>query len=219
MTRPPPPWRSRARTLLVVIGALYLTGVWLEGVGSTLPSSLLPRTPLYFLQIAALFPRAAVNVIEYRAEGWICAEHRWAEILTRPYFPIDPDDKENRFQRVMHFFRENRKTMHALDGYLVARHAEGGHADGIADDAKLGGIRVLSLRLPLPSPGDPLVRMHRQPLAEYPETVRKNWYYTPRSRRAARCGYAKPEEADAEEPTHPSAPPPSPDRSPGGDGE
>jgi hypothetical protein len=167
-------------------------------VGSTLPSIVLPRTPLYFLQVAALFPHAAVNVIDYRAEVWLCTEHRWQEIDTRPYFPIDPNDKENRFQRVMHFLRDNRPTMHALDDYLVRGHEAGGHADGVPDDAKLGGIRVLSLRLPLPSPGEPLARTHRQPLGEYPPEVRKNWYYTTRSKRRERCGYTAPPPADTE---------------------
>ena len=192
MTRGEHPSRDRAHAILVVIGGLYLAGVWLEGVGSTIPAKVLPRTPLYFLQIAALFPKAAVNVIDYRAEGWLCAERRWQEIDTRPYFSLDPDDKENRFQRVMHFFRDHRPTMHALDTYLVASHAAGGHADGIAEDAKLGGIRVLSLRLPLPKPGEPLARMHREPLATYPEEVQKSWYYTTRSKRTSRCGYSEP---------------------------
>jgi hypothetical protein len=193
--RPRSPWRARAHAALIVLGALYLAGVWLEGVGSTIPSTLLPRTPLYFLQIAALFPHAAVNVIDYRAEGWLCREHRWEELDTRPYFRIDPNDKENRFQRVMHFFRENRTVMHALDAYLVASHAAGGPSDGIASDEVLGGIRVMSLRLPLPPPGAPLERVERKPLASYPNEVRKHFYHTTRSRRAERCGYTEPRRA------------------------
>jgi len=178
----------------LVFGALYLAGVWLEGVGSSIPGAVLPRMPLYFLQIAALFPHAAVNVIDYRAEGWLCQERRWQELDTRAYFPLDPDDKENRFQRVMHFFRDNRPTMHALDEYIVAGHAAGSAArpDGLAAGALLGGIRVMSLRLPLPAPDAPLARMERKPLSEYPETVRKIFYYTPTSKRAERCGYREP---------------------------
>ena len=132
-----------------------------------------------------------MNVIDYRAEGWLCGERRWTELDTRAYFPLDPDDKENRFQRVMHFLRDNRPTMRALDDYIVKGHAGGGlpRPDGIPEDAQLGGIRVLSLRLPLPRPGEPLARMERRPLAEYPESVRKNFYYTPQSKRAERCGY------------------------------
>ena len=174
---------------LIALGVVYLGGVWLEGVGSTLPSKVFPRTPLYFLQVAALFPHAAVNVIDYRAEAWMCRAHRWAELDTRAYFPLDPDDKENRFQRVMHFFREDRPTMRALDDYIVTQHAAGGRADGIDDGETLGGIRGLSLRLPLPAPGAPLVRMQRKPLAEYPQTERKNFYHTPQSKLKERCGY------------------------------
>jgi len=193
--------------VLLVLGGLYLAGVWLEGVGSTLPGTLLPRTPLYFLQIAALFPHAAVNVIDFRAEGWLCKERRWQELDTRPYFPIDPNDKENRFERVMHFLRDNRPTMHALDDYLVAGHAAGGHADGIPDDETLGGIRVLSLRLPMPAPGTPLERAERKPLSAYPKEVRKNFYYTPKSKRAERCGYVETRHApdgDAPDEAHPT---------------
>ena len=203
----PNPW---AYPFLVGLGSLYLAGVWLEGVGSSIPQAILPRTPLYFLQIAALFPHAAVNVIDYRAEGWLCKEHRWQEIDTRAYFPLDPDDKENRFQRVMHFLRDNRPTMHALDEYIVRGHRETKleRPDGIPEDAQLGGIRVLSLRLPLPTPGSVLERMQRKPLAEYPESVRKNIYHTPESKLASRCGYHEGSKRTSTEPRpDPSASP------------
>jgi hypothetical protein len=193
------------------LGALYLSGVWLEAVGSRIPAAVLPRTPLYFLQVAALFPRAATNVIDFRAEGWLCRERRWQEIDTRAYFPLDPDDKENRFQRVMHFFRDNRPTMHALDEFIVSGHAAGrlARADGIAEDVTIGGIRALSLRLPLPEPGAPLTRASRMPLSDYPKSVRKVFYYTPKSKRAERCGYREPATQpqpadDTDEPTAPA---------------
>src|SRR5580700_8538445 len=145
---------SATRLALGAVATAYLAGVWLDGVGSTLPSHFLPRVPNYFLQIAALFPNAATMSIDYRAEAYVCADRKWEELDTRPYFPIDPDDKENRFQRVMHFFRAHRPTMQALDGYLVASHNGGAHADGIPSDRPIGGIRVQSLRIPLPKPGD-----------------------------------------------------------------
>ncbi|MGH7281068.1 MAG: hypothetical protein ACRELY_06060 [Polyangiaceae bacterium] len=156
-------------------------------MGSTLPAILLPRTALYFLQISALFPHAAVVSIDYRAQGWLCRERKWQEIDTRPYFPVDSETKENRFQRVMHFLRDDRPTMHALDDYLVEHHNEGRTDDGIPRDTEIGGIRVLSLRLPLPAPGDHLVRNRHDPLDAYPESVRKYFYHSTRSRRAARC--------------------------------
>src|SRR5687768_13417450 len=87
----PPPSKPRSwktYTLLAVAG-LYLADVWLDGVGSTLPGKVLPRSLLYFGQIAALFPHAGEKQIDYRAEGWVCAEHRCVEIDPRPWFPID----------------------------------------------------------------------------------------------------------------------------------
>ncbi len=181
------PW---TRTALRVIAAGYLAGVWLDGTGTTLASRALPRTANYFLQVAALFPRAATMSIDYRAEGWVCRDHKWEELDARPYFPIDPNDKENRFQRVMHFFRQDETTMHALDGYLVDAHGAGAHDDGIARDAALGGVRLLSLRIPLPKPGDALEPSRRRPLPDYPEEERHVFYHTPRSTIATRCSAA-----------------------------
>jgi hypothetical protein len=195
---PSRPWRARTHAALLALGGLYLAGVWLEGVGSSLPGKVLPRAPLYFLQIAALFPHAAVVSIDYRAEVWLCRDRKWQELETRPYFPLDPDDKENRFQRVMHFFRDHRLVMRALDEYLVGAHNAGAHDDGVADDVKVGGIRVLSLRIPLPSPGDPVARLERKPLATYPEAMRKVWYYTTKSKRGERCGYTMTSHDEAE---------------------
>jgi hypothetical protein len=183
---PSPPW---TRAALQLLAAGYLAGVWLDGSGTTLPSHVLPRTANYFLQVAALFPRAATMSIDYRAEGWVCRDRAWSEIDTRPYFPIDPNDKENRFQRVMHFFRQDETTMHALDAYLVDSHG-GPHDDGIPREAALGGVRLLSLRIPLPKPGDTLERARRRPLPEYPDDERHVFYHTPKSTIAARCSAA-----------------------------
>ena len=176
---------------LRVLAGAYLAGVWLDGVGSTLPSHFLPRVPNYFLQIAALFPNAATMTIEYRAEAWVCADRKWEELDTRPFFPLDPDDKENRFQRVMHFFREDRTTMHALDAYLVERHTTGKGLDGIDALKPIGGVRLLSLRIPLPNPGERLERNQHLPLSSYPDEERHGFYHTPHSKIAERCGTAE----------------------------
>lgn len=173
---------------MTALAGAYLGGVWLDAVGSTLPSDVLPRAANYFLQVAALFPRAAVMSIDYRAEGWVCADHSWEEFDTRPYFPIDADNKENRFQRVMHFFRSDRPTMHALEGYLVERHNAGRQDDGLAHGRTIAGVRLVSLRIPLPAPGDPLQRMQRRPLSEYPPAQKQSFYHTPESKLAERCG-------------------------------
>jgi hypothetical protein len=183
--------RDRRRLTTVVLRTLagaYLLGVWLDGAGTGIPARVLPRTANYFLQVSALFPVAAVASIDYRAEGFVCGQGTWMELDTRPYFPIDPDDKQNRFNRVMHFFRDNRKTMNALDSYLVERHNSGTRRDGIPGDRSIGGVRLLSLRIPLPKPGDHLERMTHRPLSEYPEDERKIFYHTLRARVAERCG-------------------------------
>ena len=180
-------WRARGRVVLRAVAAAYLLGVWLDGVGSGIPAVLLPRAANYFVQVSALFPRAAVASIDYRAEGFACDDGAWMELDTRPYFPIDPDDKENRFSRVMHFFRENRTTMTALDSYLVDKHNAGKHEDGIPRDRAIGGVRLWSLRTPIPSPGDRLERASRHPLSSYPEKQRQAFYHTPASRVAERC--------------------------------
>ena len=92
---------------------------------------------------------------------------------------------------MMHFFRDHRPTMHALDEFLVNAHKSRGAADGVPPDATLGGIRVLSLRLPLPVAGERLERTTRKPLSAYPDSVRHPFYFTKASIRTARCGYPK----------------------------
>jgi hypothetical protein len=180
--------RARGRVALRALAGVYLLGVWLDGSGTGIPAAVLPRTAAYFMQVAALFPWAATTSIDYRAEGFVCSQGAWMELDTRPYFPIDPDDKENRFNRVMHFFRENRTTMTALDSYLVQNHNSGSREDGIPRDRVVGGVRLSSLRIPIPSPGARLERVSRQPLSFYPADQRRVFYHTPRSRLAERCG-------------------------------
>ncbi len=189
MAGPTELWRGRWQLALRVLAACYLAGVWLDGTGTGLTARILPRTPNFFLQVAALFPMAAIASIDYRAEAFVCRERTWRELDTRPYFPIDPDDKENRFDRVMHFLRENRRTMHALDTFLVGRH-DSGHDDddGIPRGEAIGGVRLLSLRIPIPPPGAHLERVTRLPLSAYPEDERKTFYQTPRAKVASRCG-------------------------------
>jgi hypothetical protein len=173
--------------LLTVVAATYLGSIWLDEVGSNLHRRLLPDTLTYFTQVAGLFPNAAVAAIEYRVEGWDCADRRWKEIDARPDFPMDADNKENRFYRVMHFFRQSRPVMHALDEFLVERHnARAG--SGVEEVGLIGGIRTLSIRVPLPEPGRKIQPYARLPAASYPEDQHHHWYWTPMSRREERCG-------------------------------
>jgi hypothetical protein len=178
------PW---ATVLLRGSASAYLAAIWLSGTGSTLPSHLLPRAANYFVQVAALFPLAATDSIEYRAEAWVCAHHAWEELATDAYFPLDAGNKENRFQRVMHFYRENEPTMRALDKYLIDAHGKGRHADGIPLELAIGGVRMCSLRIPIPKPGDTLVPFQHLPLSEYPANERHYFYHTPKSTLARRC--------------------------------
>jgi hypothetical protein len=172
---------ARFRSAWIVIAGLYLATVWFDGIGSTFPVKVTPRPWLYFAQVAALFTTAAPKVIDYRAEGWSCADRRWVELDVRPYFRIDADNKENRFQRALQFYRKDRVVMRALEDYLLRRNtAVGG--------AQLGGVRFSSLRLPYPAPGEHVSAYEHHPLASYPSDQRHDWYFTPKSRRLERCG-------------------------------
>jgi hypothetical protein len=172
--------RRWMRGALVIVAALYVGTVWLDGVGSTFPAKLLPRPWVYFAQVAALFTTASPRIIDYRAEGWVCADKKWVEVDVRPYFPLDAENKENRFQRVLQFYRKNRTVMRALEDFVMRRYnATASH--------EIGGVRFLSLRIPYPAPGEHVSPYERRPLTEYPKDQRKDWYWTPRSKRAERC--------------------------------
>jgi hypothetical protein len=168
-------------------------------------STVIKRPPqLLFTQLTALFPKASEYSFEYRVEGWICGENRFRELDYRRWFPMRTGDKENRFQRLGYFYmsRPSRPVLRALDAWLVEHHnAEAAPGDGI--DAPIGGIQLMSLRLPIPPVGGELERYRWKPLAEIPESQRKIWYYTPVSTRKERCkklGRA----------TEPPPPPPQP---------
>ena len=171
---------SRFRGVWITLAALYLATVWLDAVGSTWPAKLTPRPWLYFSQVAALFVNAAPKVIDYRAEGWSCSERRWTEVDVRPYFRIDADNKENRFQRALQFYRKNRNVMRALEDFVVARHNAGG--------ARIGGVRFSSLRLDYPAPGQHVAPFEQKPVSSYSGEQKHDWYWTPKPRRMQRCG-------------------------------
>jgi hypothetical protein len=171
-----PPWFRRARA---VAAAVYLGGILLNVAGAPL-EKVLPRPALYFMQIARLFPNALDATIEYRAEAYRCDDQRWAELDVRPYFPLHPDDKESRFDRAMFFYRRSQSVMKALDDYLV-------------------GVMLLSLRIPVPPPGEAVEPYRRKPLADYPAAERKYWYRTAHEDTDARCD----EEAKRREPGQP----------------
>jgi hypothetical protein len=182
----------RGHAALLSLGALYLAGLWLNGVGSSIPERHLPRPVLFFLQATKLFTHAGTVTIDYRAEAWLCDERRWVELDTRPYFAIHKDDKESRFHRTLHFYRRHRATMQALESYLIEAHHARHASEGLPRGARVGGMRFSSLRLPIPAPGQPVGRWQRKPFADHPKERQKRWYWTPRSKRAARCGGTPP---------------------------
>ena len=180
----PRPMSPGVRGVVIALAALFLVTVWLDGVGSNWPQKLMPRPWVYFAQVAALFPHAAEVAIDYRAEGWSCADKKWVEIDVRPYFQIERDTKENRFERVLYFYRKERKVMRELEEYVVKRH-------NASSSPRIGGTRFLSLRIPFPPPGGKAVRWEHKPLASYPKEQRHDWYWTPRAKRVERCGAPK----------------------------
>jgi hypothetical protein len=151
--------------------------------------SVVPGPVLFFAQVADLFPEASGGIIEYRAEGWLCGQQRFAELEMGTLFPMLAGNKENRFYRLMHFYRQNRQVLGALDAYCVRRYPP--VPTGAGPD-RIGGVRFLSLILPLPKDPSEVVRYARKPLSEYPEARRRLWYHTPARVVAERCADAAP---------------------------
>jgi hypothetical protein len=169
----------RFRLALVAVAFVYFAGILLNAAGAPL-EEILPRPLLYFMQIARLFPNAVEVVTEYRAEAYDCETRHWTELDVRPYFPLRADDKENRFDRAMFFYRRSAPVMKALDDYLVS-------ANNLAGRPIIGGVMLLSLRIPVPAPGQVLEPYRRRPLTDYPADERKYWYRTSRDDLSARC--------------------------------
>lgn len=166
--------------LLTLAGGVFLASIVLSAGGSAIPRRTLPAPVLFFVQMACLFPNAAVFQIEWRAEAYSCEEDTFVPLDVRPYFPLHAEDKENRFARAMHFHRRDPVVLRALEEYVLARaHREGG--------SRFGGVRFSSLRLPLPEPGTTVLRHRYVEIAEVPESRRKAWYVTPSPERRSRC--------------------------------
>jgi hypothetical protein len=178
-----PPWLSAgARRIVAVLAGIYALFVWMDGAGIGLPDAILPLPLRFFVQEAALFPHSARDAIEWRAEGWRCDLGRFEEIDVRPLFPIRRDDKESRFYRAMFFHYRQRRVLEALDQFVVREH------NRAHPEARIGGVMLLDLRIPIPPPGTPEKRYERLPLADYPQGVeRKYWYVTASDDRTRRC--------------------------------
>ncbi len=191
VARPPGPrW---FHGLVVVLGLGYLVTIFLNSSGSRLPRDVLPRPALYFAQVACLFPNAAVFSIEYRLEAYSCTQRRFVPFDHRPYFPLHPNDKENRMHRTGHFYRRSAKVMKALEAYLIQQHNGRPAPERAAAQVseRIGGIGLLSLRIPFPEPGSRVERYQYDPVAPVPQEFRKQWYLTPKARRTAYCAEAE----------------------------
>jgi hypothetical protein len=141
------------------------------------------RPVIFFTQAPSLFTGAASFAIEYRLEVWACGRS-WEPLDPRPYFPIRPDDKESRFQRLGFFYQRNRAVMQALDAYISAQHATGAD-DGVT--GPIGGIRLFKVVRPFPGAGEPIERYHYDPFSPVPPEQRRDLYYTPGPERKRRC--------------------------------
>jgi hypothetical protein len=177
------PWAPRRlRQVAAVLGGLYVFAVWLDAAGNGAADKVLPLPVRFFVQEAALFPHAARDVIEWRAEAWFCDAGRFEELDVRPYFPIRRDDKESRFYRAMFFHLHQRRVLAELDRF-IAREQNRTHPE-----ARIGGVMLLSLRIPIPPPGTPEARYQRLPLAEYPTSIERHyWFVTDKAEREQRC--------------------------------
>ncbi|HTA91901.1 MAG TPA: hypothetical protein VK745_20105 [Polyangiaceae bacterium] len=199
MPEPPPAQRTEPRVavgwgptwfrrLSVFVAGAFLLELALGSNGwAPIPDADLGPLRL-FSEGACLFPDAAEFAIEYRVEGWSCARQRFEALDYRPYFPMHESDKESRFYRVASFYHSNRKVMRVLEAYLLQRHNERvARGEDVQPLGMIGGIRVLSLRIPLPAAGQKIERYHYLPLTAYPDSYRKEWYYTQASRRPELC--------------------------------
>jgi hypothetical protein len=174
-----PSWLRRVGA---VGAAIYLASVWLGAAGSQLPGHVLPLPLRFFTQVAELFPKAAPDAIEWRVRGWRCDLERFEEVDVRPFFPIRRDDKENPFDRAMFFYHREHVVLEALDQYVTAAQ------ETLRPRERIGGVMLLSLRIPIPPLGMPGAREHWMPITDYPESVtRKYWYATSAEARERRC--------------------------------
>ena len=176
---PGPRW---LRAALVVVAVAYYGALVKHP-----PMTNALRPLVFFTYCTALFPNADRISQEYRLEAWSCPAHHWVPLDPRPYFPIEADDKESRFQRLGFFYGKVGAVMEALDEYVMTRHPE--VDDGVT--GPIGGIRVVQVRRELPSPGDEIPRYVYRPLEPAPEDQRKDLWFTEGKTRKSRCELAR----------------------------
>lgn len=165
------------RVALAALGGAYLVTILGISAGGRWTQDT-PPAFRYFAQVACLFPNAARMAIEYRVEAWHCSEGAFRELDVRPYFPIHADNKESRLHRLGFFYRQERAVLEELERYVLRA----------TDNPDIGGIRLVSVRHPLPPIDErPVPRFTRRPLAELPPETIHAWFYTPVSRREQNC--------------------------------
>jgi hypothetical protein len=180
------------RRLLVPLACVYMIELALGSNGWGVLGNVVPAGK-FFMAGACLFPEASDAAIEYRVEAWSCARGQFEAFDYRPDFPMHRDDKESRFYRTASFYRQNRQVMHALESFLIARHNERvARGEDVSPSGLMGGIRLWSVRVPFPAPGQPVERYSFRPLSDFPESYRKSWYFTPPSRRTRWCAGGTP---------------------------
>jgi hypothetical protein len=179
---------------LIVLASLYLVTMVLGEVRSGFVYRWVPGPLLYFTQVAGLFTESKRMDVDFRAEGWSCQDGLFREIDVGPQFPIQPGNKENRFQRAVYFYGHNPKAMHALDRFITDRHnaqvrtrEAGGGGGGGNDIGRIGGVRILSAVTPIPEPSEGIQRYSRKPLSEYPFDRQHTLYETPDKTIWKRC--------------------------------
>ena len=122
-------------------------------------------------QVAELFPHAAEAAIEWRAKAWRCTSERFEEIDVRPFFPIRRDDKESRFYRAMFFHYRQRSVMQALEAFIMREQ------NRLHPEDRIGGVILMSLLVPIPAPGSGEQSYQRLPIADYPASVTRHYWY------------------------------------------
>jgi hypothetical protein len=184
------PGPKSLRAALVVAALLYYLGIFIAGTRKT-PLTAIPRPIAFFVEAPGLFPFADRVSFEFKLDGWACSPRAWVPLDPRAYFPIEADNKESRFQRLVWFYRYHdmskdhlRALMSALDDYVLAHHAQ--LDDGYRGE--LGGIRVYEVYRELPAPGDDVERYTFDPLAPLqPGEQRKDIFNTRSTVRKQRC--------------------------------
>ena len=142
------------------------------------------------------FPHAATASIDYRAEGWVCADRTWRGARHAPLFPARPRRQGEPLPAGDALLprRTSGRCTRSTSTSSTSRHAAGRAArTGSRAERTIGGVRPCSLRIPLPKPGEPLDALPAPPARRrIPKTSATSSIHTRRSKIAERCGALTP---------------------------